>query len=522
MEYQVLARKWRPKNFDEVIGQDHIVKTLKNSIATNRIAHAYLFAGTRGVGKTTVARIFAKAIRCENLKDGNPCLECSSCLSIESGSDIDYVEIDGASNNGVENIRELIENVHFLPSSGKYKVYVIDEVHMLSTGAFNALLKTLEEPPSHVVFLFATTDPQKLLATVLSRCQRLDFKFVQVGDLIRHIQNIATKEGIRFESEDLIVELCKHGRGSVRDTLSLLDQVLSMTTDKVITDDLFYSSLGLADREVLKTLVSALLLGDVDNVLESYHQIINRNIELKSFVNQMLNSLHLCISEIENPDRLYSTHIVAQNTLDDIAYAEMFWLYEALAKDADWVLKSIDPVNVLEVILRKMTLRREILEAGAQKKKSKPVVKEEPKDWPGFVKFAYQKAPATAANLEQGNILENLNTNSDNVRIRLGFEGDKSQIFLDYLNDKPVHNKVVKLIKEYFELTGNISLDFVSLNEDEKKEKNFLSQAEIRQKEEEDLIKERENRIITNPRIVEAMKIFNTNVDKVILNEAKK
>lgn len=163
MGYQVLARKWRPKTFNEVIGQDHIARTLQNSILKEKIAHAYLFTGTRGVGKTTIARIFAKAIRCENLDDkGNPCLECSSCKSIDQSNALDYVEIDGASNNSVDNIRELIENAQYLPSSGKYKVYVVDEVHMLSTSAFNALLKTLEEPPAHVIFIFATTDPHQL------------------------------------------------------------------------------------------------------------------------------------------------------------------------------------------------------------------------------------------------------------------------------------------------------------------------------------------------------------------------
>jgi DNA polymerase-3 subunit gamma/tau len=175
--YQVLARKWRPKKFNDVIGQEHITKTLVNSIEKNKVAHAYLFTGTRGVGKTTIARIFAKSLRCENrLEDFNPCGECNSCKSIDSSNSLDYVEIDGASNNSVDNIRELIENVNYLPSSGKYKVYVIDEVHMLSNSAFNALLKTLEEPPAHVVFIFATTDPHKLLGTVLSRCQRFDFK----------------------------------------------------------------------------------------------------------------------------------------------------------------------------------------------------------------------------------------------------------------------------------------------------------------------------------------------------------
>src|SRR5690349_18231976 len=201
MAYQVLARKWRPKQFEEVVGQTHVTRTLQNAIKQEKLAHAYLFTGTRGVGKTSIARLFAKAIRCENRKpDCNPCLVCQSCKDIDSGNSMDYIEIDGASNNSVDDVRSLIENVQYLPTRGKYKIYVIDEVHMLSVSAFNALLKTLEEPPHHAIFMLATTDPQKLLGTVISRTQRYDFKNVPVEQLTQHLMNIAKAEGITFTS----------------------------------------------------------------------------------------------------------------------------------------------------------------------------------------------------------------------------------------------------------------------------------------------------------------------------------
>ena len=247
MSYQVLARKWRPKRFEEVVGQEHVTRSLQNSLKSAKLAHAYLFTGTRGVGKTTIARLFGKAIRCENRgPDMNPCLQCNPCKDIESAYSLDYQEIDGASNNSVDNVRELIENVRYLPAIGSHKIYVIDEVHMLSTAAFNALLKTLEEPPEHVIFIFATTEAQKLLGTILSRCQRFDLRNVPVDVLTAHLKVIIQKESIKFSDERFIERLAVYGKGSVRDALSLLDQVLSLAGEGPITDAVFFPSLGLA------------------------------------------------------------------------------------------------------------------------------------------------------------------------------------------------------------------------------------------------------------------------------------
>jgi len=226
-EYQVTARKWRPAEFDSVVGQEHVTHTLKNALKNGRLHHAYLFSGPRGVGKTTTARILAKALNCQNLgEDFEPCNVCESCVQIVSGRSLDVVEIDGASNNSVDDIRKLRDSAKYPPVSGAYKLYIIDEVHMLSTSAFNALLKTLEEPPKHLVFVFATTEPHKVPATILSRCQRFDFRRMQIGDIVGRLDYIAKHEGMNIE-EDALVVIAKKGDGSMRDAQSIFDQVTS-------------------------------------------------------------------------------------------------------------------------------------------------------------------------------------------------------------------------------------------------------------------------------------------------------
>ena len=232
MEYEVLARKWRPRLFEEVIGQGHITQTIRNAITSNRLAHAYIFSGARGVGKTSVARILARAINCRDIRDGNPCNQCISCKEIINGSSVDVQEIDGASNRGIDEIRELRDNIKYMPSSNRYRVYIIDEVHMLTIPAFNALLKTLEEPPSHVKFIFATTEPHKVPVTILSRCQRFDFRRIPVKLIINHLEMVTEKEGIDITRSGLSI-ISREAEGSMRDAESLLDQVASFTGLKI-------------------------------------------------------------------------------------------------------------------------------------------------------------------------------------------------------------------------------------------------------------------------------------------------
>ena len=253
MSYMALYRKFRPQTFEDVKGQDHIVTTLQNQIKTDRIGHAYLFTGTRGTGKTTIAKILARTINCENPVDGCPCMECQTCKSITAGNSMNVIEMDAASNNGVDSIRQIVEEVAYPPTEGKYKVYIIDEVHMLSTGAFNALLKTLEEPPSYVVFILATTEVHKIPITILSRCQRYDFHRISIDTIAARLSDLMVKEGIEVEDK-AIRYIAKAADGSMRDGLSLLDQCIAFYIGQTLTYDNVLKVLGAIDTEVFSRL----------------------------------------------------------------------------------------------------------------------------------------------------------------------------------------------------------------------------------------------------------------------------
>lgn len=245
MSYTALYRKFRPQEFEDVKGQDHIVTTLKNQIKADRIGHAYLFCGTRGTGKTTIAKIFAKAVNCEHPVDGSPCGECPTCKAIAAGSSMNVIEIDAASNNGVDNIRQIREEVEYRPTEGKYKVYIIDEVHMLSIGAFNALLKTLEEPPSYVIFILATTEAHKIPITILSRCQRYDFRRISIDTIAGRLTDLMEKEQVNVE-ERAIRYIAKAADGSMRDALSLLDQCIAFYLGQELTYEKVLEKIGRA------------------------------------------------------------------------------------------------------------------------------------------------------------------------------------------------------------------------------------------------------------------------------------
>lgn len=279
MSYTALYRKFRPISFEDVKGQDHIITTLQNQIKANRIGHAYLFCGTRGTGKTTVAKIFAKAVNCEQPADGSPCGECAMCQTIAAGTSMNVIEIDAASNNGVDNIREIREEVTYRPTEGRYKVYIIDEVHMLSIGAFNALLKTLEEPPEYVIFILATTEVHKIPITILSRCQRYDFKRISIDTITERMKELMTAEQVEVEDK-AIRYVAKAADGSMRDALSLLDQCIAFYLGQKLTYDHVLEVLGAVDTDVFSQLLRNIMKRDIPKVLDTVEELIMQGREL--------------------------------------------------------------------------------------------------------------------------------------------------------------------------------------------------------------------------------------------------
>ncbi|MDO4519170.1 MAG: DNA polymerase III subunit gamma/tau [Eubacteriales bacterium] len=301
--YTALYRKFRPDSFVDVKGQDHIVKTLTNQIKADRIGHAYLFCGTRGTGKTTVAKILGKVVNCEHPVDGNPCNECESCKAIQAGTSMNVIEIDAASNNGVDSIREIREEVMYRPTEGKYKVYIIDEVHMLSTGAFNALLKTLEEPPSYVIFILATTESHKIPITIMSRCQRYDFHRITIDTIAGRLSELLKVEGVEAE-ERAVRYVAKAGDGSMRDALSLLDQCIAFYLGETLTYDKVLDVLGATDTEVFSRMLRMVIQGDATGCIHLLEELVVGGKELGQFVNDFTWYLRnlLLVKTSPNPE----------------------------------------------------------------------------------------------------------------------------------------------------------------------------------------------------------------------------
>jgi len=364
MSYEVLARKWRPQVFQDVIGQEHITETLMNAIKTDRVAHAYLFSGARGVGKTSVARILAKAINCKEGEGSNPCNRCSSCKEITGGSSVDVQEIDGASNRGIDEIRELRENIKYMPSSSQFRVYIIDEVHMLTLQAFNALLKTLEEPPAHAKFFFATTDPHKVPVTILSRCQRFDFKRIPLGLIVKQLENITKEEEIEISRSGLTL-IAREAEGSMRDAESLLDQVASFAgakiEDKNITD-----ILGIIDRDLIFDTSRAIIEGSIEQCLEIVDRIYNYGYDIKEFYRALMDQFRDLIVSLITPqnDLLDMTDNDLEEIRRQAEIAGMEKLHQSLniliTREQDLRLTS-HPRLILETIMIKLCRLEEIL-----------------------------------------------------------------------------------------------------------------------------------------------------------------
>ena len=366
MSYLVLARKWRPQRFEEVIGQPHLIQTLRNAISAGRLAHAYLFSGPRGVGKTSVARILAKALNCKQGPSPTPCNECESCREITEATALDVLEIDGASNRGINEIRELRENIRYLPSKSPYKIYIIDEVHMLTPEAFNALLKTLEEPPAHAVFIFATTEAHRVPMTILSRCQRFDFRRLAVSAIVETLRRIAQDEGIRISDTSLRV-LAREAEGSMRDAESLLEQMI-VFSGKEIDDNALLEVLGVIDRQALLDTAAALLSGNAARCLEIVERLSVHGHDLRRFCQELAAHFRdlLVVKICENPEELVdlTSGEVAElkEQAERVSSATLQQFLHFLMRGEEEIRKASNPKLVMEMTLLRLIQMPRLME----------------------------------------------------------------------------------------------------------------------------------------------------------------
>lgn len=354
MAYQALYRKYRPKTFDEVVGQEHITRTLSNQVKEGKISHAYLFCGSRGTGKTSTAKIFAKAINCTQSRDGSPCYSCEVCKALDSPGNIDIVEIDAASNNRVDEVREIRENVKFMPVSGKYKVYIIDEVHMLTDSAFNALLKTLEEPPAHVVFILATTEVHKLPATILSRCLRFDFGLVPVDVLTAHLKKIFDNENLKYE-EEALKAIAVAGEGSVRDMLSIADCIVAYSGGEITLEKVL-DILGLNRSQTLVELTDYMFKKDIGESLELINKVSESGKNMAVFAKDM--SVHfrdlLVIKTCKNSEKMLM--------LPKDIYES--YVRQASEVETNWLIENMKIFGSIEAELRYSLSPKTLLETA--------------------------------------------------------------------------------------------------------------------------------------------------------------
>ncbi|MFC1799012.1 DNA polymerase III subunit gamma/tau [Thermodesulfobacteriota bacterium] len=365
MSYLVLARKYRPQTFDEVVEQGHVIQTLTNAISVGRVAHAVLFSGPRGTGKTTVARLLAKAMNCKEGPTSSPCNLCRSCREITSGNAVDVFEIDGASNNSVDQIRDLRENLKYMPAHSAFKIYIIDEVHMLSIAAFNALLKSLEEPPAHVMFIFATTEPHKIPITILSRCQRHDFRRIPVESISRHMESVCDREKFKITAESLWL-IAREAGGSMRDALSLLDQVMACTKEE-ITDSQVLEVLGVIDRKVVFDMSKAVLDQDIPQLLNILHEVYQRGHDIKKVYGELLEHFRnmMIVKMGQRIDQLVDlpAHEIDQinDHVREIPEDFLKQLFDFLFSEDATVRLAVQPKLALELAFVKMMQLKPVL-----------------------------------------------------------------------------------------------------------------------------------------------------------------
>ena len=535
MDYKVLYRKYRPDNFSSIVGQDYMVSILKNAIKNDKISHAYIFSGPRGTGKTSTAKVFAKAINCLNPTEEGPCNECESCLHFKENADI--IEIDAASNNGVDEIREIINNIKLAPAYSKYKVYIIDEVHMLSTSAFNALLLTLEEPPKHVVFILATTNIEAVPITILSRCQRFDFHKISIADIIKRLKYVISNENIAID-DDALEEIAYISDGGMRDALSILDQ-LSSTTEKITINDVI-EHFGSVSKKQINDLFNLILENDVDNFDNMMKKFKELAIDYKVLIKKMLEKIE---EEAIKVKKNYNYQGLSYDKLKEMAFN--------LADISNYVNMSIDPYLLIEITLLKYFPGREVKEKlvdesipndqNTTKIISREIIKENPEKikTPAPVAATNEETPSKIISRE---IISQPETYTELIKIRVNncFVNAKKEYlqnlkemwkkFVDNLSDKSLLNLLIdcnvvtasdkvgvltniidgtsnlinnrlKEVQDLFNKEFNTEYKFIALTEgkwnEEKQEyiKNLHNKHEYRYIEEPKIEKEEENDI---------------------------
>jgi DNA polymerase-3 subunit gamma/tau len=565
MGYLSLYRKWRPQNFSDIVGQKNVIKTLKNAIKLDRIAHAYLFCGPRGTGKTSTAKILSKSLNCIEGPTINPCGECEVCQKIQNNSSIDVVEIDAASNRGIDEIRELREKVKFFPTEGNYKVYIIDEAHMLTKEAFNALLKTLEEPPEHVIFILATTEPHSLLSTILSRCQRFDFGRLSVENIIERLQFICEKEKVKLDNR-AAVTIARNAEGGMRDAISILDQIISYSGGKIDLEDVV-DVLGLVEEEILFKMVEIIVNNRVDEGLQLVEKIIKKGKNIQQFINDLINHLRNLLIKKECQDTKELIELTSEQIdkleeqSSDLETEELFRLINILIKLESDLKQSSQPRILLEMGIIKLNkpkpnnntktnTSKEVLsdrlnnseknenenkkikidkdeedEKGEDKKdKNKEAFNAEPKvgqeieqqlseikeQWPDVLEYIKNNEPMTHAVLREGN----LNAIKDN-KIILEFEKTKS-FHKDNVDRKK--DSIEKVIRKVIGKELKIRTSFARKSNYEKKDNNEENNS-LKKKTDRKKIKDKKeseySEVKENPLVKEVLKVFDGEILKV-------
>jgi DNA polymerase-3 subunit gamma/tau len=551
MAYLVLARKWRPQNFTDLIGQEHVSQTLTNAIRSGRIHHAFLFTGARGVGKTSAARILAKALNCDEGLSDQPCGICSSCTEITAGQGMDVLEIDGASNTGVDDIRELRENIRYLPNRSRYKIFIIDEVHMLSTNAFNALLKTLEEPPEHAKFIFATTEPHKIPITILSRCQRFDFRKIPLARVAARLREISDAETLTISDRSLSL-VARQGEGSMRDSLSTLDQVIAFSGDEV-DDEAVQTLLGMVDRRLLLDTVEAVMQRDSRRALDAVRRIDQLGLALRQFTQdllEMFRGMVIC-KVVEEPAEMLD--LVGDELKDLKALAEEASLEDLqrivvlLMKTQSELVHSSYPLLTLEMSLVRLatlapsqelgklishieslekrlsttplhkaqstpqhsvqeTPQRSAPEAPPPKKSEAPVaVPIDNKGWQGLVEKVKQSRPMLGSVMEHGRLLK-----LEPPILEIGYP--KESFMISQLQEQDISQDLETLATEYFGQPIKLRVSPLDI----KQQDAPPSLVEARQTKETDRMRRLREDAMEHPALKAVQEVFDGKIKKVI------